>query len=252
MRRSKQTSSLPTKGVKDVRVVAVDETLRDIVQAKTFRFSRKLYGYIRLRTFSIDDPEFFLEAFPKILALLPENGLIIDIRDNPGGNIQVGERLLQFLTPAEIQPETAQFINTPVSLTICEALPAYEQWRRSIRRAAETGTTFSSAYPLTSVADCNEVGQRYYGPVILITNGLSYSTADIFAAGFQDHEIGDVLGVEGSTGAGGASVVTHSALRQSFLAVEKAARTRERPLLPGYSTSCPPVICASQSDARCA
>ena len=121
-------------------------------------------------------------------------------------------------------PEPAQFINTSLSLTICNALDQYSQWRDSIRRAVETGTTFSSAYPLTPCVDCNEKGQRYYGPVILITNALCYSTADIFAAGFQDHEIGEVLGVEGSTGAGGANVVTHSDLREAFMEVEKAAK----------------------------
>ncbi len=35
---------------------------------------------------------------------------------------------------------------------------------------------------------------------------LCYSTTDIFAAGFQDNEIGKVLGVDESTGAGGANV----------------------------------------------
>jgi Peptidase family S41 len=52
---------------------------------------------------------------------------------------------------------------------------------------------------------CNGVGQVYYGPVVLITDALCYSTTDIFAAGFQDHEIGPVIG-SGNTGAGGANV----------------------------------------------
>ncbi len=52
---------------------------------------------------------------------------------------------------------------------------------------------------------CNGIGQVYYGPVVLITDALSYSATDIFAAGFQDNEVGVVLGTGGNTGAGGAN-----------------------------------------------
>jgi C-terminal processing protease CtpA/Prc len=215
--KDKQPIGGGTKGIEDVEVIPADETMRDVMQASTFRLSEDRYGYVRLRTFKIDDPELFLDEFAALVASMPDHGLIIDIRDNPGGYIYIGERLLQLLTPRRIQPETAQFINTPLSLSICDVLDAYEPWRESIRRALESGTTYSSAHPLTDVADCNGVGQRYYGPVVLITNALCYSTSDIFAAGFQDHEIGTVLGTGGSTGAGGGNVVTHSWLRTSII-----------------------------------
>ena len=39
----------------------------------------------------------------------------------------------------------------------------------------------------------NLVGQRYFGPVVLITDARCYSATDIFAAGFADHEIGPIL-----------------------------------------------------------
>jgi hypothetical protein len=221
--KDKQPIGGGRKGIEGVEAIPADETMRDVMQASTFRLFGNRYGYIRLRTFKIDDPELFLDEFARLVGLMPDHGLIIDIRDNPGGYIFIGERILQLLTPRTIQPETAQFINTPLSLSICDALDAYEPWRESIRRALESGTTYSSAHPLTGVADCNEVGQRYYGPVVLITNALCYSTSDIFAAGFQDHEIGTVLGTDGSTGAGGGNVVTHSWLRTSIVAKQPAS-----------------------------
>jgi hypothetical protein len=49
------------------------------------------------------------------------------------------------------------------------------------------------------------VGQVYYGPVVLITDAPSYSATDIFAAGFQDNDVGPVVGTAGNTGAGGAN-----------------------------------------------
>jgi hypothetical protein len=49
--------------------------------------------------------------------------------------------------------------------------------------------------------------------VVLVTNALCYSATDIFTAGFQDHKIGLVLGVDKNTGAGGANVWTHDLLK---------------------------------------
>jgi Peptidase family S41 len=57
------------------------------------------------------------------------------------------------------------------------------------------------------------LGQRYYGPVVLITNARCYSATDTFTAGFADHRIGTILGVGPNTGAGGANVWTHGLLK---------------------------------------
>jgi hypothetical protein len=46
----------------------------------------------------------------------------------------------------------------------------------------------------------------------LIIDALCYSTTDIFAAGFQDHKIGVILGVDQTTGAGGANVWDYSSI----------------------------------------
>ena len=48
---------------------------------------------------------------------------------------------------------------------------------------------------------------------MLVTDARCYSATDIFAAGFQDHAIGPVLGVDDNTGAGGANVWTHGLLK---------------------------------------
>lgn len=77
-----------------------------------------------------------------------------------------------------------------------------------------TGAVYSRGYPITETALANNIGQRYQGPVALITDAKCYSTTDIFAAGFQDHDIGPIIGVDANTGAGGANVWTHSLLRR--------------------------------------
>ena len=78
--------------------------------------------------------------------------------------------------------------------------------------AAPTSRSAAGAAP--AAGRCNDIGQRYHGPVVLITSARCYSTTDFFAAGFQDHGIGPVLGVDDNTGAGGANVWTHELVRQ--------------------------------------
>lgn len=180
------------------------------------------FGYIRIRTFygdgvSIDD---FVNEFIRLISALPQNGLIVDVRGNGGGIILCGELILQTLTARHIDPEPCQFLNTPLNLQICRLHAVgglnLGSWIESMQLALQTGSTFSAGFPITPPEQCNSIGQKYFGPVVLITDALCYSTTDIFAAGFQDHEIGPILGVDGNTGAGGANVWQHSLLLQAL------------------------------------
>ena len=127
---------------------------------------------------------------------------------------------LQTLTPARILPEPAQFTTTALNRDLCRQHPDdggpidLGPWLPSIEQSVETGAPYSSAYSITPTALANGIGQRYYGPVVLVTDARCYSATDIFAAGFADHRIGAVLGVDPNTGAGGANVWTHGLLHQ--------------------------------------
>lgn len=190
-------------------------TLPDVF--KDFRnvtTSSGTFGYIRITTFNVNDDQAFLQEFIRLAGLLSQEGLILDVRGNGGGLITAGERLLQVLTPHPIEPCRLHFINTPLTRRLCEANAFVSQWEESISQAIETGETFSQGFPILPVEQYNDVGQKYQGPVVLVTDALCYSTTDIFAAGFQDHNVGKILGVNGNTGAGGANVWSHDLLRE--------------------------------------
>jgi hypothetical protein len=198
-----------------------DTVMVDDFRAEIVKRARVQYGYLRLFKFSMDDPEGFVREFERLLGCFPENGLIIDVRDNPGGKIVAAERILQLLTPRRpIEPERLYFINTPRTLKLCELqAKGYDlfSWIPSMVRAVETGATFSASFPINSRADyCNDLAQTYRGPVVLVTNALSYSAAEFFAAGFQDHRIGTILGIDNATGAAGAHVKDYDTLRKFF------------------------------------
>lgn len=178
------------------------------------------YGYLRLFTFDVPDADEFLDEVERVLDDLPQNGLILDVRGNPGGLIPAAEGLLQLLTPRRVEPARAQFLNTPANLELCAAHAPSSRigaldlspWLPSLREAVRTGAVYSLGYPITSPAWLAQRAQRYYGPIVLVTDALCYSATDIFAAGFQDHAVGFVLGLDGNTGAGGANVWSHDLL----------------------------------------
>ena len=191
-----------------------------VFRAAPVKTTHGTFGYVRIFSFSVPDPDAFIGEFIRLVQALPRRGLIIDVRGNPGGHIHAAERMLQLLTPQTIEPQKAQFINSPMNRMICRRHAPSAQfsgldlkpWVSSIEQAVETGAVYSLGFPITPPSRCNDIGQKYHGPVLLIVDALCYSATDILAAGFQDHGIGLILGTSTHTGAGGANVWSHSLL----------------------------------------
>ena len=97
-------------------------------------------------------------------------------------------------------------MSTPFTLSLAQTEDWLTEWAQPLATSLATGAGFSQGFPVTSPESCNDIGQVYQGPVVLITDAFCYSTTDIFAAGFQDHGIGIILGCHDNTGAGGANV----------------------------------------------
>jgi C-terminal processing protease CtpA/Prc len=195
-------------------------TMPGVFRAREVSTASGRFGHLRIFTFSVQDPVAFRDEFVRLASLLPQNGLIVDVRDNGGGHIYASEFTLQTMTPRRIAPEPVQFISTPLNLKLCrrhQDNPAgidLGPWFDSLDLAIETGAQYSAAKPITPADGANDIGQQYHGPVVLITDARVYSATDIFTAGFADHEIGTILGVDDNTGAGGANVWTHGLLAQ--------------------------------------
>ncbi len=191
----------------------------DVFQFRDVETDHGTFGYIRIRAFSLS-PGQFIPELERILGLVSQNGLIIDVRGNGGGFITSGERMLQLFSDDPVEAERLHFINTELTLDIAKsnALGGFaNRWQRSIELSVLTASVYSQGFPIESPDVTNAIGKRYNGNVILITDARCYSTTDIFAAGFQDNGLGLILGVDNNTGAGGANVFTHD-LVQTVLA----------------------------------
>lgn len=175
-------------------------------------------GYLRIRHFAGDAPALLEDAkLAQAADLLrrfdreARGGLILDIRGNPGGQIRLAERMLQLFSPGEIRPLTFHFPRTQFVNDVIEFFRAnsgaagrFEDWIVTRPGDESTDEHLTPGRTITPPASANDTGQVYQSPVVLLFDALTYSAADMFAAGFQDHGIGELIGVDCSTGGGGA------------------------------------------------
>ncbi len=90
------------------------------------------FGYIRIATFganlqALDVRKTVLDEFERILRIMNQlapDGLILDIRGNPGGDILAAERMLQMLTPGTITPARFHLANTPAVVEFLKTVAA--------------------------------------------------------------------------------------------------------------------------------
>ena len=203
------------------------------------KYPGKKFGYVRIRRFP-DTYEASVNDFENILHWLNEqdlapDGLLLDIHSNPGGNIAEAESMLQLLSSKPIKPARFHYPNTEAIQNILSAISSperidatlsrlpsnqgacvstaaelFEAWANGVLDGAGSGSAVTDGRPITTGGKANERGQVYRAPIVLLTDACTYSAADIFAGGFQDHRIGIVIGVDKNTGGGGASSWRHA------------------------------------------
>lgn len=164
------------------------------------------YGLLRIFSFHTNDIRGFSEQMSAILRQMPKRGLIVDVRANPGGTIPAGEALLRLLTKRNIDFSKNEFRATPATRTLSGGSAFFRRWQRSLNLVMETGQSFSQGFELVEDAHWRGLEGSYAGPVVLVLDALSYSTTDYFAAGFADNGVGRIIGLDPTTGAGGANV----------------------------------------------
>jgi len=194
----------------------------DVIKSETHTTPNgDTFGYIRIYSFPMPpaDPDQFVQKFRSAIAQFTNaKGLIVDVRDNGGGSIRLSERIVQWVapTPGAIEPSKLYFRATQAALDLCQlpmsvvgglGLPpdGSTAWVPSIQRALQNREPFSDAFHYTADGDANTSGrQPFPRPVIVVTDALTFSSAEFFAAGFKDHG-GKILGVHETTGGGGAN-----------------------------------------------
>lgn len=157
------------------------ELVRDIIPIESVRHLtvKPGYGYIRITNFqenTTSDLEAALAALES--GETPMKGLILDLRDNPGGLLN------QAIQVSDI------FLDSGAIVSIKGRLPKH-----------------------TKVFDAHPDRERHSYPIVVLINGGSASASEIVAGALQDHKRGLILG---ATSFGKGSVQTLETLRDGY------------------------------------
>ena len=206
-----------TRG-RGLAATTIRTTIPDTLRVQSLQAPGGEVGYLRIWAFDSDPDEFIAELL-RVLPLLPQGGLIVDVRGNPGGYILAAEHALQLFTAGPIEPVRFSVLATPFARELAAQRGLADElapWRASLDAAVRNGELYAQPVPISEPADCNAIGQRYPGPVVLVGDTNTYSSGDIFSAGWVDNAIGSFVCVGEATGAGGANVWEYADLKKAL------------------------------------
>ena len=195
--------SVVTSGVQKIRrfLFAPDETARVLGALPEPPYGE--FGYLRIYTFDVENSDELVDKTDQGHQEASARGLIIDVRENPGGRSRAAEQLLQVIAPERpIEPERLYFASTPLTLQLCRLQKDNQDLGPN---GARPGSSPSSvrcrpARRIRRVFPYRSRRLQRQGPAALSRPGhrdhgrLTRSAGEVFAAGFQDHG-GMILGV---------------------------------------------------------
>lgn len=145
-------------------------------------------GFLRIPSFQSNN--FNVQAFADLFEqkIIPTDGLIIDIRENTGGNSQVGQIIMMLLATDTIPQASWE-------------TPKYEAAYASWGKKWDTETVASDSIVPFCISHPNDM-PKYDKPIILLVNGSTFSAAEDFAVLFRNAKRGKIVGTPtgGSTG----------------------------------------------------
>ncbi len=185
------------------------DTQIDVVHYKTVRNAWGNFGVIRITMFQADG-NVTIDSVVRGLVqkeLKDTDGLIFDVRGNPGGWLNEGEMLLQYFSAKKIETLDFQLRTTQANLAFLKTTWPEDEFSGLLEKAKAAGLPYSYLGKITSVADANSTGRIYNKPVAVLTDGGCYSTCDAFSAGMQDAGLAELWSADERTGGGGANVI---------------------------------------------
>jgi hypothetical protein len=233
----------------------------DFFYSGTFQSGGLTLGFIRIPSYSPPSSSLAISQFESEMVYFQANtdGLIVDEMRNPGGSVCFVENLLTRLIPYrfrvlgfEVRATRNWLLGFESNLVSAKSLGA-EQWvinlyqslYDSVNEAYTHNRGRTGAVPLcTPSLDRDPSVDRsgnmtaYSKPVMVLTDEMSASGGDAFAAAFQDNNRGLLFGMR-TMGAGG-SVVDWDATTYSeaFTRVTISIMNRKYPVVtPEYMTA---------------
>lgn len=158
-------------------------------------------AYLKIGSFSISTKAFeeYLQRVFKEISEKGASNLIIDIRNNDGGNIQLANILFSYIYDKPFVPfskyevkaskEYKSYLNENSVWYYNFIAPSYMKYVRKVRKADKNSI-------ITFEEKETKPTKKYHfsGKVYLLTNANTYSTANTFATMFYDYQVGEIWG----------------------------------------------------------
>lgn len=206
---------------KSSKKLSADETIRlekidilgkaaSILGAEVISLPRSVrYGKLTITNFDpVDDDEFYSEL-KRVLALLPDWGLLIDIRGNPGGSSDCVKWVWELIFSASA-PQYPMVLKCSKFLSYIFHITR-NPLAEAIRTNMEAKQSFTG--PLQSLTkDLRRFPRTYAGQhIILLLDSMSGSGADIFSSMMKDEVTNESTMIYGtdSVSQGGGSTSIH-------------------------------------------
>lgn len=199
-----------------------NDPLSEVAKIQDFETGANKITYMQLATFmpKASSVESIVQRVKEELIARRDSshGIIIDIRQNGGGAIKLAEELTQLFTPSMIQTMPVTLLPTEINKQtfLTSNGGAQNGWTQDIAEAIRARAPLTKPRVLTTPSEANRLGQVWFKPVVVLTDGACYSACDLFAAAMQDHGAALIVGSHPSTGAGGANVMDVRNFRSVF------------------------------------
>jgi hypothetical protein len=237
-------------------------TISEIFYSGTFEAGGYKIGFIRIPSFSPASTTAAVTAFQKEIDFFEKNtdGLIVDVMRNPGGSVSYLNQILSQLIPTtwrsipfELRATSQWVARFSSSLEQAKAqggpqsiIDLYQALKDEVVAANGASRGRTGPIPLDGVTIDREPANdkdgnaiAYDKPIITLTDELSASAGDAFAATMQDNSRGPLLGWR-TMGAGG-NVVGWEAgsYSQGFMTVTQSLMNRKNPVVTSEYPAAP-------------
>lgn len=165
------------------------------------------------------------------------NHLIIDLRNNPGGNLTLGAQLIYFLTASSGVKGLTEYVYTS-DLSEHYFTDIYEELNKQDPNGLAKKQLVVTEYPDSLFSDVLDSASAYYispnrpvykGKVFVLSNYRTGSAAALLTTLLQDNEIGTVIGTSVGNNPTGATGYTPLKLPKTKADISIATFYQERP-----------------------
>lgn len=132
------------------------------------------------------------------------NALVIDLRGNGAGYTSLVLQLQQLFKPDFVAPGAKYLHNSFAKRIFVDSSTPGDSTHDAYINA-QPYAHYTALENIYTFQDNNYNGQAFLKPVGLLTDGMCYSTCDVFSSSFANSAAGPVFGEDGQTG-GGASL----------------------------------------------